>query len=138
MSEHQAATTRGFSRALGPFLVLFGAAVGLRSGEMGMLATGFFGNGPLVLVTGAFTLALGCAMLAAHHHWSSLAATIVTVFGIVTALRGAVLLFAPDWLAPAADHLTALPTIILIPAVVAIVVGAYLCFAGWFSGKQTP
>ena len=135
MTEQQTAITRGFARAIGPFLILFGAIVAMRSTEMGLLATGFFQDGPLELVTGAFTLAIGCAMLAAHHHVGSLAAIIVTIFSFLTAVRGLVLLVSPRFLAPVAAHLTEQPGVILIPATIALLIGFYLSFAGWFAKR---
>lgn len=131
MTDAQRAITRGFAKALGPFLILFGAAVAARWSEMGLLAAGFFQDGPLALVTGAFTLGIGCAMLAAHHHFNSPPAIIVSLFGAVTTVRGLVLLIAPTFLAPAAAHLTAEPGIILVPAALAVLLGLYLTFAGW-------
>jgi hypothetical protein len=135
MTPEQSAMTRGFARALGPFLIILAAATAARSTEMGAIASGFFQDGPLALVTGAFTLGLGCAMLAAHHHFNSLAAVVVTVFGIVTALRGVVLLISPRSLAPLAEHLIAQPGVILIPVTIAFLIGAYLSFVGWFAKK---
>jgi hypothetical protein len=133
MTEQQSAITRGFARAIGPFLILFAAIVAMRSAEMGLLAAGFFQDGPLELVTGAFTLAIGCAMLAAHHHFGSLASIIVSIFSVLTAIRGLVLLVSPRFLAPISAHLVDQPGIILIPATIALLVGFYLSFAGWFA-----
>ena len=135
MTEQQHATTRGFARAIGPFLILFSAAIAARAADMSMLATGFFQDGPLALVTGAFTLAIGCAMLAAHHHFGSLPAIIVTIFSVVTMLRGMVVLISPQIIAPAADHLAVQPNVIFIPAAIAALIGAYLTFAGWFAKR---
>ena len=133
MTEQQNASTRGFARAIGPFLILFSAAIGARSADMSALAAGFFQDGPLALVTGAFTLAIGCAMLAAHHHFGSLPAIIVSIFSIVTTLRGLVLLLSPQVIAPAAQHLAVQPNVLVIPAAIAALIGAYLTFAGWFA-----
>jgi hypothetical protein len=133
MTDQQTAMTRGFARALGPFLILFGLAIATRSNEMGLLAVGFFQDGPLVLITGAFTLAIGCAMFAAHHHVGSLAAIIISIFGVLTAVRGLVLLVSPRFLAPFAAHLTTQPGIVLIPAAVAVLLGIYLAIVGWFA-----
>lgn len=133
MTDSQRAITRGFARALGPFLILFGAAIAARSAEIGMLAAGFFQDNALALVTGAFTLAAGCAMLAAHHHFNSLPAIVVSIFSIITTLRGLVLLAAPGLIAPFAANLGAGPGVILIPAAIAVLIGVYLTFAGWFA-----
>ena len=135
MTPAQSAMTRGFARALGPFLVIFAATIASRSAEMGAIASGFFQDGPLALVTAAFTFGIGCAMLAAHHHFNSLASVVITVFGIVTTLRGALLAISPRSLAPLVEHFLAQPGVILIPVTIAVLIGAYLSFIGWFAKK---
>lgn len=135
MTETEAARTRGIARALGPFLIIFGAAVALRATDMPLFLPAFFSDAILVFVTGAFTLALGLALLAAHRHMSSLAAIIVTVFAVVTAARGALLLIAPSLIASLAGNIVRVPGVVLIPAFVAMAIGVYLAFIGWFAKR---
>jgi hypothetical protein len=135
MTDTESARTRAFASALGPFLVIFGGAVALRAAEMPLFIPAFFSNAILVFVTGAFTLGLGLAMLAAHRHMDSLAAIIVTVFGFVTAVRGALLLIAPSLIASLAANIVHVPGIVLIPAFVAMAIGVYLIAVSWFAKR---
>ena len=133
MTESQAKTTRGFARALGLFLILFGLTIAVRASVMWALLPAFFQDGALVFVTGAFGLAIGCAMVAAHHHFNSLAAIIIILFGWVTVIRSAILLVAPQFVSQVASMAMQIPGLPLIPVAVAVLIGVYLSFVGWFS-----
>ena len=136
MSEREAAVTRGIARALGPFLIVFGASVAMKAGDMGLLIPAFFQDAIFVFVIGAFTLGLGCALFAAHHHWSSLAAIVISVFAVATAARGALLLAAPGFVSTIAADIVHMSGLVFIPATIAVLIGAYLSYVGWFSRKQ--
>ncbi len=137
MSVEQAATTRGFAKALGPFLILFGLGVGARADVMWALLPAYFQDNALVFVSAAFGLAIGCAMVAAHHHFGSLPALIVTLFGWVTLIRCALLLFAPQIVSSLASMAMHVPGLPIIPATVAVLIGVYLSFVGWFAKPRT-
>src|SRR5690242_18123419 len=109
MTTEQAGRTRAIASALGPFLIIFGIAVALRTADMAMFIPAFFSNAILVFVTGAFTLALGLGLLAAHRHFGSLPAIIITLFAVVTAIRGALLLIAPALISTLAGNLARVP-----------------------------
>ena len=143
MSEQQAAQkaamTRGFAKALGIFLILFGLGIAMRGDILWALVPTFIQDGPLVFVTGGFGIGVGCAMVAAHHHWSSLAAIIITIFGWVTLIRSAVLFFAPQVVSQLASVAMHVPGIPIIPAAVAVLIGIYLTYVGWFAARKgTP
>ena len=61
-----------------------------------LLLPAFMQDEPLVLATGAFTLTAGLVMVAAHHHWTSAAAIVISLIGIAAALKGASLMIAPN------------------------------------------
>lgn len=128
-------STRFIARVLGPFIVVVGASVALGAPDMAAFAQAFFQDSVLVFVTGAFTLALGLIILAAHLKWNGLAAIIISVFGIVTTLRGALLLLAPDAVSALTANLVHMPDIAYIPSGIAALIGLYLSFVGWV-GKQ--
>lgn len=135
MSEQQAAMTRGFAKALGIFLIVFALAIVTHADTLWALVPAFIQDGALVFVTGAFGLAVGCAMVAAHHHWNGLAAILITFFGWVTLIRSAVLLFAPQLVSQLASMAMHVPGIPLIPAAIAVMIGIYLSYVGWFAKK---
>jgi hypothetical protein len=95
-SQQSQARTRAFARLIGPWLILVPGIVALRAPGMGPLATEFFQNSLIVWFTGAFLLFAGLVIIAFHQFWSSLAAVLISLFGWVLALRGLLLLAAPD------------------------------------------
>lgn len=139
MSEQQAATTRGFAKALGIFLILFGLGIAARADTLWALVPSFIQDGPLLFVTAVFGIAIGCAMVAAHHHFNTLAALLITLFGWITLIRSAILLFAPQIISQVASMAMHIPGIPLIPAALAVMIGVYLTYVGWFAARKgTP
>jgi hypothetical protein len=99
----------------------------------------FIQDGPLVFVTAVFGVAIGCAMVAAHHHFNNLAALLITIFGWITLIRSAILLFAPQIVSQLASMAMHIPGIPLIPAAIAVMIGVYLTYVGWFAARKgTP
>jgi hypothetical protein len=128
---HDPARTRLMARIVGPFLLILGAAVALRAQTMPLLAPALMQDAPLVFVTGFVTLAIGLVMIEAHNWWNSLAAIVISLFGWLTAVRGAVLLLAPDIAATIAGNALQSPTPALIAGVVMALLGVWLAFVGF-------
>ena len=63
---------------------------------MGVLASEFFKSALFEWFAGALLLFLGLLIIAFHQYWSSLAAILVSLFGWILALRGLVLMAAPE------------------------------------------
>jgi hypothetical protein len=119
------------ARIVGPFLAILGAAVALRAQTMPLLAPALMQDAPLVFVTGIVTLAIGLVMIAAHNWWNSPAAIVISLLGWLTAVRGAVLLLAPDIVATIAGSALQSPIPALVAGVVMAVIGGWLTFIGW-------
>jgi hypothetical protein len=137
MSDQQAAMTRGFAKGLGIFLILFGLGIAVRGDILWALVPAFMQDGPLLFVTAVFGVAIGAAMVAAHHHINSLAALLITIFGWITLIRSAVLLFVPQIISQVASAAMRIPGIPLIPAAIATLIGVYLTYVGWFAPRST-
>lgn len=140
MTEAQAATTRFCARVVGPLLLIIGAVVLVRFDDFALMIPAIVGDAPLAFITGMFTLIAGVILFAAHHHFGSLAAILVTLLGGLTIVRGVSLLFAPDIVASLANTLiTNGPAVMIAGAIAAIaaLIGAYLTFEGWFA-KGAP
>ncbi len=126
------ASTRLMARIIGPFLLVLAAALLMRADSMALLVPTYLGDAPLMLLTGVVTLAIGLTMVAAHHSWNGLAAIIITLFCILTALRGAVILIAPELLGSLWGSLGG-PHVFWIACPILALVGLWLTFVGWFS-----
>lgn len=131
----EAETTRFCARIIGPLMLLVGAVVIARMDALPLIIPAILQDGPLAFITGMFTLICGLVLIAAHHHWSSAAAIAVTILAILTIIRGLTLMFAPGMLAGLANTLLNLGPGVLIAGGVALAIGAWLSFVGWFAKR---
>jgi hydrogenase-4 membrane subunit HyfE len=104
---------------------------------MGVLAADFFKSDLTVWFTGAALLFTGLFVIAFHQYWSSVAAALISVFGWILALRGLVLLVAPDLYERAAVATDSVPLIRLIFALI-IATGLYFTYVGWLAKPALP
>lgn len=130
--------TRTAARIVGPYLVVMGGMLAVRAPAMALMLPAFMQDGPLVLVAGAFTLLASLTLLAFHHHFTSLAAAVISVVGIAGALKGAWLLIAPELGAPLTASIVRAAPVLIIVALLMMLVGAWLSIVGWLGRKETP
>jgi hypothetical protein len=124
------ARTRAFARIIGPWLVIVPGIVVMRVSAMGALADEFFRSALFVWFAGALLLFAGLVIIAFHQYWSSVAAVMISLFGWVLALRGLVLMAAPELYERAGAVLGgAFAVRLIFGALVAI--GLYLTYVGW-------
>ena len=135
MTETQTATTRFCARVVGPLLVIVGAVVIARAADLVLLIPGILSDGPLTFITGVFTLICGLVLIAAHHHWNSAAAIAISLLAVLTIVRGVTLLFAPSLLTGLVHQFLNLGPGALVAGVIALLVGAWLSFVGWFANR---
>jgi hypothetical protein len=135
MTEAQAAATRFCARVVGPFLIIFAAMIFVRYESFPELLPQVMQNTPLVLVTGLLTCILGLVWLTAHHHFGSPAAIVLTVLAALLTLRGAVLMVAPQLIFGIAENVSRTPVIMLVTTTVALLLGCWLTFVGWFAAR---
>jgi len=128
------ARTRAFSRVIGPFLVIVPGIVAVRAPETGTALTAFFDNPALAWLTGGLLLFGGLLIIAHHQYWSSLAATLISLFGWFLALRGLVLLIAPQWIESAAWAAMTMMPVVRIGFGFLALCGVWLSYVGWVAG----
>jgi hypothetical protein len=129
-TPESSARTRAFARVIGPWLVIVPGIIALRAPDMGTLASGFFENPLIVWFAGAQLLFGGLLIIAFHQYWSSAAAIVISLFGWFLALRGAVLLAAPQLIERGA--------VVSLPLVqagfgAAVLIGLWLTYVGWIA-----
>ena len=91
------ARTRAFARVLGPYLVIVPGLIVAKLPEAVTLAPAFFSNPALVFIMGALMVFGGIFMIANHSFWRGASAILISLFGWILALRGLVLLLAPEF-----------------------------------------
>ena len=133
MTESQAATTRFCARVIGPLMLIVGAVVIARFDTIAQMIPGILADEPLSFVTGIFTLIVGLVLFAAHHHWSSPTAILVSLLGLLTMLRGAILMLEPSLAADVATRMLDAGPGAWIAGGAAILIGLWLTYAGWLA-----
>lgn len=124
--------TRAFARVLGPFLVLVPGIIIVRAPDIESILLSFFHNEVMVWFAGAFLLLCGLLIIAFHQYWSSAAAIIISVFGWFLALRGLILLAAPQLIAHGADTALRLLPAVRVGFSILVLAGIWLTYVGWF------
>src|SRR5262245_23417094 len=117
------ARTRAFARVMGPWFVIVPGIIALRAPDMGALASGFFANALLVWFAGPLLLSAGLLIIALHQYWSNAAAVIISLLGWLLAIRGMVLLAAPELIERAAEGSAQATTLVRLGFGVLIVIG---------------
>jgi hypothetical protein len=129
--------TRAFARVMGPWLVIAPAIIALRAPDMGALASDFFKSDLAVWFTGAWLLFAGLFIIAFHQYWSNVAAVLISVFGWFLALRGLVLMVAPELYERAGAAVDSVPLIRLMFGAI-VTMGLYLTYVGWLAKPASP
>lgn len=119
------------ARLLSPLLLLAGIGIALNREFYRGMAADFLANRGLVYFGGATLLLAGTALILTHNVWSADWRIIVTLIGWLTALRGAALVVAPQWIIGLAHRWLAHPQLLIVTAVVAIVLGLVLGAVGY-------
>lgn len=125
--------TRAFARVIGPFLVIVTGILVVRAPDLGTILSAFFQNDALVWMMGALLFFCGLLIIAYHQYWSSKAAVMISLFGWFLAIRGFILLAAPQLILRGG-----IASMHMVPAVrigfsVLVLVGLWLTFVGWFT-----
>jgi len=131
MRESQS-RTRAFARVIGPWLVIVPSIVVLRASSMDTLASEFFKSPLFVWFAGALLLFGGLLIIAFHQHWSSFAAVLISLLGWILALRGVVLMAAPELYERAATSMGSIPIVRLLFGIL-VAAGIYLSYVGWIA-----
>ena len=127
--------TRAFARVIGPFVTIATTIISVRMPELttASFLGAFFGDPVIVWLTGAALLFLGLIVIAFHQYWSSVTAVLISLFGWYLALRGLVLLAAPELYAHASFASTNMLPVIRVGFGLLTLMGLWLTFVGWIA-----
>lgn len=133
MSEYdRVVRTRTLARVVGPYLIVVAVALFARRASLPMLLPAFMQDAPLLFAAGAFTLMAGLAIIAAHHHWTGASAIVISLIGVLAALKGAALMIDPTFGADLTAAVTRAPAVISVVAAIPLLIGLWLSFVGWW------
>jgi hypothetical protein len=132
------ARTRAFARVLGPWLAIAPGIIVVRMPDMGTLASDFFQNPLFAWFTGTLLLFGGLLIIAFHQYWSSVAAVMISLFGWFLALRGLVLMAAPQLYERAAAASMDAVALVRTFFGALVLIGLYLTYVGWLTRRPIP
>jgi hypothetical protein len=130
--------TRLFARVLGPYLVVVALTMISRTTYMRTMIEAFTTDAVWPWVAGAFVLPMGLVVIALHPYWHGPAATIVSLLGYLTAVKGIALMAFPQTYLPLGHTvINAAPWWQLISAIF-VIIGLYLSYIGWIPTRSHP
>lgn len=127
-----AQSTLILARIIGPLLLAMGLAVVIRPSVFIGVVDSFAADAVTPLTWGFLALLLGLVVLAFHRLWNSWLEITITVIGVVSVVRGLILLFIPTQaIAVARDLLGTAPAVVMLAAVIAALLGVWLAYVGY-------
>src|SRR3954451_7254736 len=86
------------ARLIGPVMLVIGVAVLVNQHEFRDMAEEFLASRALLFLSGLLIMPVGVAIVLTHNVWSADWRVLITLFGWLNAIGGAVRLLAPDWI----------------------------------------
>jgi hypothetical protein len=141
VSPEVRARTPAFARVIGPYVMIVTATIIVRMPDLttAPFLSAFFDNPVIVWMTGAMLLLIGLIIIAFHQVWSSVTAVLISLFGWYLALRGLVLLVAPQFYERSSFALMNEILPLRVGFGLLMLMGIWLTYVGWIAkhGRET-
>jgi hypothetical protein len=125
-------TSLFLARLLGPMLLVIGAGVLINRENFRAMAKELIASRELMFIIGILTLLGGLAIVNTHNVWQGWP-TIITVFGWIFAVGGALRILVPDTVRSIQGAALDKPMLPAIGGAVQAVLGAWLCYVGFIA-----
>jgi hypothetical protein len=125
-------TSLFLARLLGPMLLVIGAGVLINRENFRAMAKELIASRELMFIIGILTLLGGLAIVNTHNVWQGWP-TIITVFGWIFAVGGALRILLPDTARSIQGAALDKPMLPTIGGAVQAVLGAWLCYVGFIA-----
>ena len=119
------------ARLLGPVFVAIAIGVLVNGAVFRAIAEESL-RSALIYLTGLFAITAGVAILLNHNVWAADWRVLITLFGWLAAIGGAQRIIWPQGTEAAIRWFLANPTSLVVAGIVWLVIGAVLCFYGYF------
>jgi uncharacterized membrane protein YczE len=119
------------ARLIGPVMLVVGLAVFANQRGFRDMSEEFMASRALMFLSGLFIMAVGLAIVLTHNIWTADWRVLITLFGWLTAIGGALRLFAPTFVVAAGRAMLNKPYFTPIAAAVWVVLGLLFCFFGY-------
>lgn len=125
-------TSLFLAKIIGPTFAVIGASILLNARGFQEIAAEFMRNPALVFLVGHIALPAGIATVLVHNVWVAGWPVIITIFGWLAIVGGALRILAPQRATNAGRKLLDKPHVLTIAGAFWLIIGAILCFFGYF------
>jgi hypothetical protein len=119
------------SKAIGIYLIIVSIVMELNAPQFMTNVTQLVHNGPLMFVTGFFTLILGIIMVLSHNTWQWSWRVLVTIVCWITLLKGINILVYPELIGSTSVKFLQHPNVVHVSAALDFVLGILFLYFGY-------
>jgi hypothetical protein len=119
------------ARLIGPVMLVVGLAVFTNQRGFRDMAEEFLASRALLFLSGLLIMPAGLAIVLTHNVWTADWRVLITLFGWLTAIGGALRLFEPKFLPQVGRALLQRPQFTPVAAAIWVVLGLLFCFFGY-------
>lgn len=121
------------ARLIGPVMLVTGLAALMKSRDLRAIGEEFLDSRALMFLGGLITMSAGLAIVLTHNIWTADWRVIVTLFGWLTTIAGAMRIVAPPFLIAGGRAFVRHPTMGLIAGGIWVAIGLLFCFFGYLN-----
>jgi len=119
------------ARLIGPVMLVIGLAVFANQRGFRDMAEEFMASRALLFLSALLIMPVGLAIVLTHNVWTADWRVLITIFGWLTAIGGAVRLFGPLFVVKAGRAVLKQPHFTSVAAAIWVVLGLLFCFFGY-------
>ena len=124
-------TSKFIARLIGPFLVAIGAGLLVNGDVMQAMAAEFLKSPALIFLSGLLTLTAGLAIVNTHNVWAADWRVIVTIFGWLGVLGGALRIVFPQLVERVGTTMLAQGGLVIGAWIFVLLLGLWLSYLGY-------
>ena len=124
-------TSLFLARLIGPVMLVIGLAVFADQRGFRAMSEEFLASRALLFLAGLIIMPVGVAIVLTHNVWSADWRVLITIFGWLCTIGGAVRLFEPPFLVKTGRAVLKQPLFTPIAAAIWVVLGLLFCFFGY-------
>ena len=119
------------ARLIGPVMLVIGLAVLTNQRAFREMADEFLASRALLFLSGLLIMPVGLAIVLTHNIWAADGRVMITLFGWLNVIGGALRLFAPAYVMQTGRAMLKRPQFIPVAAAIWVVAGSLFCLFGF-------
>jgi hypothetical protein len=119
------------ARLIGPVMLVIGLAVFTNQRAFRDMAEEFLASRALLFLSGLLIMPVGLAIVLTHNIWAVDGRVMITLFGWLNVIGGALRLFAPAYVMQTGHAMLKRPQFIPVAAAIWVVAGSLFCLFGF-------